>query len=102
MLVPPSRMSDHGGMSASKTPGSIGKYKVLRELGRGASSTVFLAEDPFTDRKVALKRIHAHLLQDEREAVRYRRALRNEALLAGKVKHPHIVAVHDADSDANP
>jgi tRNA A-37 threonylcarbamoyl transferase component Bud32 len=95
-------MSDHAGMSASKTPEAIGKYKVLRELGKGASSTVFLAEDPFTERKVALKRIHAHLLQDEREAVRYRRALRNEALLAGRLKHPHIVAVHDADADANP
>jgi serine/threonine protein kinase len=89
-------------MSASKAPDSIGKYKVLRELGRGASSTVFLAEDPFTNRKVAVKRIHAHLLQEERDAVRYRKALRNEALLAGRLKHPHIVTVVDADADANP
>src|SRR3569832_1660368 len=89
-------------MTAANLPASIGKYRVLRELGRGASSTVYLAEDPFTDRKVAVKRIHAHLLNDDREAVRYRRALRNEALLAGKLKHPHIVAVHDADGEANP
>jgi eukaryotic-like serine/threonine-protein kinase len=89
-------------MSAAKPPESIGKYKILRELGRGASSTVFLAQDPFTERKVAVKSIHAHLLQEEREAARYRRALRNEALLAGRLKHPHIVAVHDADADANP
>jgi len=89
-------------MSASNVPEAIGKYRVLRELGRGASSTVYLAEDPFTDRKVAVKRIHAHLLKDEREAARYRRALRNEALLAGKLKHPHIVGVHDADGEANP
>jgi tRNA A-37 threonylcarbamoyl transferase component Bud32 len=89
-------------MSATTIPAAIGKYRVIRELGRGASSIVYLAEDPFTDKKVALKRIHAHLLQDEREAIRYKRALRNEALLAGKLKHPHIVAVQDADCEANP
>src|SRR3569832_1541966 len=64
-LVPGRWMSDHRGMSASKMPEFIGKYKIQRELGRGASSTVYLAEDPFTDRKVAVKRIPAHLLQDD-------------------------------------
>ena len=84
------------------TPATIGKYRVLRELGRGASSTVYLAEDPFNNRQVALKRIHEHLLTDEQQAGRYRRSLRNEALLAGQLRHPHIVTVYDADSDANP
>lgn len=89
-------------MAATDTPSFIGKYNVLRELGRGASSTVYLAEDPFHARKVAVKRIHAHLLTDERQAARYRKALRNEALLAGQLKHPHIVTVHDADGEADP
>jgi tRNA A-37 threonylcarbamoyl transferase component Bud32 len=96
-------MSDHRvSMPATDTPSFIGKYNVLRELGRGASSTVYLAEDPFHARKVAVKRIHAHLLTDERQAARYRKALRNEALLAGQLKHPHIVTVHDADGEADP
>ena len=81
---------------------AIGKYKVLRELGRGAGSTVYLAEDPFKNRKVALKRIHAHLLTDPEQASRYRKNLRNECLLAGQLRHPHIVAVHDADGAADP
>lgn len=81
---------------------TIGKYQVVRELGRGASSTVFLAEDPFRDRQVAVKRIHAHLLTDERQAIRYRRSLRNEALLAGQLRHPHIVSVYDCDGEADP
>lgn len=89
-------------MAATDTPSFIGKYNVLRELGRGASSTVYLAEDPFHARKVAVKRIHAHLLTDERQAARYRKSLRNEALLAGQLKHPHIVTVHDADGEADP
>jgi len=88
--------------SASQVPSFIGKYNVVREIGRGASSTVYLAEDPFNNRKVAVKRIHAHLLTDEHKAIRYRRALRNEALLAGKLRHPHIVGVYDADGEANP
>src|SRR3954452_22108843 len=81
---------------------TIGKYHVLRELGRGASSTVFLAQDPFRDRQVAVKRIHAHLLTEERQAIRYRRSFRNEALLAGQLRHPHIVSVLDADGEADP
>jgi CRP-like cAMP-binding protein/tRNA A-37 threonylcarbamoyl transferase component Bud32 len=89
-------------MAAHETPSFIGKYNVIRELGRGASSTVYLAEDPFHARKVAVKRIHAHLLQDERQAIRYRKAMRNEALLAGQLRHPHIVGVHDADCEVNP
>ena len=86
----------------SKIPQTIGKYQVLRELGRGASSTVYLAEDPFNNRKVAVKRIHAHLLTEERQGIKYRRALRNEGLLAGKLRHPYIVTVHDADIEADP
>jgi tRNA A-37 threonylcarbamoyl transferase component Bud32 len=89
-------------MSNTALPATIGKYRVLRELGRGATSTVYLAEDPFNDRKVAVKRIHAHLLTDERQARRYRRSLRNEALLAGQLRHPHIVSVYDADGEADP
>ncbi|HUR89103.1 MAG TPA: serine/threonine-protein kinase [Ramlibacter sp.] len=87
---------------ASAIPSFIGKYNVVRELGRGASSTVYLAEDPFNGRKVALKQIHAHLIADETKAARYKRAMRNEALLAGRLKHPYIVAVYDADGEANP
>jgi CRP-like cAMP-binding protein/tRNA A-37 threonylcarbamoyl transferase component Bud32 len=94
-------MSDDAGMAAT-LPTTIGKYKVLRELGRGASSTVYLAEDPFAARKVAVKRVHDHLLRDDREAMRYRKSLRNEALLAGRLKHPHIVGVYDADAESNP
>jgi eukaryotic-like serine/threonine-protein kinase len=89
-------------MSANETPSFIGKYNVVRELGRGASSIVYLADDPFHARKVAVKRVHAHLLKDERQAGRYRKAFRNEALLAGQLKHPHIVAVYDADGEADP
>jgi eukaryotic-like serine/threonine-protein kinase len=83
-------------------PATIGKYAVLKELGRGASSTVFLADDTFNKRQVAVKRIHPHLLQDERNAGRYRKLLRKEAQMAGQLRHPHIVSVLDADVEAEP
>ena len=89
-------------MNTNSLPATIGKYRVLRELGRGASSAVYLAEDAFNNRQVAVKRIHQHLLADERQARRLRRGLRNEALLAGQLRHPHIVRLFDADDEADP
>jgi eukaryotic-like serine/threonine-protein kinase len=82
-------------------PHTIGKYRVVRELGRGATAAVFLCEDNFNNRKVAVKRIHGHLLSDPTQAKRLRKNLRNEMLLAGKLRHPHIVRLFDADDDAD-
>jgi eukaryotic-like serine/threonine-protein kinase len=84
------------------TPSAIGKYTVERELGRGASSTVYLGYDRFNSRPVAIKQIHAHLLSDAQEAHRYRRRLRNEAAMAGRLDHPCVVRLLDADEDADP
>ena len=84
------------------TPATIGKYRIVRELGKGASSTVYLAYDGFRDRQVAVKQIHAHLLTDPTQAARYRRMLHNEATLAGRLHHPHIVSMIDVDEHAEP
>ena len=42
----------------------IGKYQVIRKLGEGATSAVYLCEDPFIKRQVAVKRVHAEALSD--------------------------------------
>lgn len=81
---------------------AIGKYSVEREIGRGASSTVYLGFDRFLKRAVAIKQIHPHLLADPALARRYRKALRNEAAMAGQLNHPHIVRLLDLDEDAEP
>ena len=39
----------------SQRPDRIGKYKILSELGRGATAVVYLGEDSFNERKVAIK-----------------------------------------------
>lgn len=87
---------------APPLPRQIGKYRIEAEIGRGASSVVYMGWDAFHSRFVAVKQIHAHLLQDEQQAARYRKTLRNEALLAGHLRHPHIVQLLDADEGADP
>ena len=88
--------------ATSAPPASIGKYRIERELGRGASGIVYLGLDGFRGRKVAIKQTHAHLLRQPEQAQRYRKLLRNEAALSGRLRHPNIVRLLDADEEALP
>jgi len=74
----------------------IGKYQLLRKLGQGASSVVYLAYDPMREREVALKVIKQQFLDDPIKGQQNRHQLLNEAALVGKLVHPHIVATYDA------
>ena len=75
---------------------SIGKYQIIRELGRGATGKVYLAEDPFAKRKVAIKVAFPEALKHAEDGAFYRSMFLNEASLAGKLNHPHIVQIFDA------
>ncbi|MFN7753285.1 MAG: protein kinase domain-containing protein [Pseudomonadota bacterium] len=87
---------------SAELPRKIGKYRVLRELGRGATSRVLLATDPFGNREVAIK-LFERSSSDERIARRFRSMYLNEAMLAGKLSHPYIASIYDAvdDEDAS-
>jgi eukaryotic-like serine/threonine-protein kinase len=77
-------------------PDSVGRYAPLRELGRGATATVYLARDHFAGREVALK-LFAHAPGDPGlTRGTNRTGFLNEAALVGKLQHPHIVALLDA------
>lgn len=80
-------------------PEKIGKYEVRGKLGEGATSNVWLAWDPFAQRDVAVKVIFPEVLQDKERGRLYRHLLINEASLAGKLMHPHIVQIYDAVVD---
>ncbi|HTS55452.1 MAG TPA: serine/threonine-protein kinase, partial [Burkholderiales bacterium] len=82
-------------------PEQIGKYPIVRQLGRGATSVVYLARDPFANREVAIKVIRNQPEQDTDLRRRYRRVFLNEAALVGKLFHPHILTIYDAVSDEN-
>lgn len=77
-------------------PQRIGKYEIRSKLGAGATSTVYLAHDPFKERDVAIKLIAQEILRDPSRGRLYRHLLLNEASLAGKLMHPHIVQIYDA------
>jgi tRNA A-37 threonylcarbamoyl transferase component Bud32 len=76
---------------------TIGRYRVLEELGRGAMGVVYRGFDPVIGRKVALKTI-AFGVMDE-DAQEFRRRLYREASAAGALTHPNIVIIYDVIED---
>jgi serine/threonine protein kinase len=81
----------------------VGKYEIVKELGHGATSTVYLALDHFNQQQVALKVFNLQNLRDANRARAYRKLLLTEASLAGKLSHPHIAKILDAvmEGDTN-
>jgi len=73
----------------------IGKYEIQKLLGRGATGSVWLARDPFAGREVAIK-VLDEMPDNPEEARRALKFFQNEASLAGKLRHPHIVSIFDA------
>jgi tRNA A-37 threonylcarbamoyl transferase component Bud32 len=78
-------------------PAAVGKYRIVREAGRGAMAKVYEALDTELQRKVALKLLltspNAHA---EETLLEEQRFLREARLCANLPKHPHIVGVYDA------
>ena len=83
----------------SSVPAHIGKYPVLRKIGAGATSQVYLCNDPFSGRDVAIKVALAESLLDAERGKLYRKLFLTEASLAGKLQHPHICQIFDAVAD---
>jgi len=83
-------------MSRRERLAQIGKYPVVRKLGEGASSEVYLCNDPFNLRDVAIKVAFPESFQDPARGKVYRKLFLTEAKLAGKLRHPHICQIYDA------
>src|SRR5207344_437176 len=71
--------------------GRIGKYDILRPLGKGAMGQVYLARDTMLDRDVALKVMVAQIADDPELKARFER----EAKAVAKMTHPNVVTVFD-------
>jgi serine/threonine protein kinase len=79
---------------AEKLPKWIGRYEVIELIGQGAMGKVYKALDPNIGRVVAVKVIRPELIsQSETFLVRFR----NETQAAGRLSHPNIVTVYDAE-----
>ena len=70
---------------------TVGRYEILREVGRGGMALVYLARQTDLDRFVALKELGAFHASDPSFAQRFLR----ESRVAGSLSHPNIVTVHD-------
>jgi serine/threonine protein kinase len=82
-------------------PTRISRYQIKQPLGQGVTGTVYLAEDPFNGREVALKVASPQVFCDPRHGVKYRKMFMNEAALAGRLHHPHIVRLHEAGAEGD-
>src|SRR6266849_2909608 len=71
----------------------VGKYKILSTIGSGGFGTVFLADDTWIAKKVALKVPH-------KQCVDFGELLREPRLLA-TLNHPNIVAILTAEKQEN-
>jgi len=81
-------------------PEKLGRYQIVREIGRGAMGRVYLAHDPDIDRSVAIKTVQSFAGLPEAEQVEARARFQREARSAGKLLHPGIVTIFDVgDAD---
>jgi formylglycine-generating enzyme required for sulfatase activity/tRNA A-37 threonylcarbamoyl transferase component Bud32 len=72
-------------------PERIGKYEIEHKVGRGGFAVVYKARDPFLNRDVAIKVLHANLSDEPEMVERFYREARSAAAL----RHPHIVTIYE-------
>jgi serine/threonine protein kinase len=72
---------------------TLGRYRIVGELGRGAMGVVYRAVDPLIGREVAIKTLLADLPEEVLAELRER--FLREARSAGRLNHPNIVTIHD-------
>lgn len=76
----------------ARTGSQLGRFKIVEVLGRGSFGIVYCAFDTQLHRQVALKILHSDAQDHEAIVQRFLR----EARAAAQLRHPHIVAVHEA------
>ncbi|MBK9026421.1 MAG: protein kinase [Propionivibrio sp.] len=72
----------------------IGRFEIIRELGRGAQSVVYLARDPHLQREVAIKTLHFSRPDPQKNE-----QLLSEARMVSQLRHPNIVPIFEADEE---
>ena len=77
----------------------IGKYEVIREVGRGSTGTVYLSHDPFYGRDVAIKAYRIAGDDDPARAKVARKMFLSEAHMVGMLQHPNIMPIYDAGEE---
>jgi serine/threonine protein kinase len=83
----------------STLPSQIGRYRIVRSIGRGAMGQVLLAHDPVLDRAVAIKHLRDDLSLTSEQFTALGKRMEQEARAAARVNHPNLVGLHDMGRD---
>ncbi|MDB4953243.1 MAG: serine/threonine protein kinase [Myxococcales bacterium] len=78
---------------------TIGRYEVIKTIGKGAMGVVYKARDPLLDRVVAVKTIMSPQQQGRRVRSAFLERFQREAKAAAKMSHPAIVTIFDVGLD---
>jgi serine/threonine-protein kinase len=78
-----------------RLPSSIGRYRIVDRLGKGAMGVVYSAHDGLMERSVAIKVMMTDLEDDPETSTRFYR----EARAAGQLVHPNIITIFDMGED---
>ena len=97
-MPPKLPLADPSRAKTGTLPGRIGRFLILRELGRGMIGAVYVGHDPVMDRDVAIKTFNPTLSALARR--QHDQHFVNEARAAGRLSHPHIVTIFEASSEA--
>ena len=73
------------------------RYRIDAKIARGGMAMVYRGTDLRLDREIAIKVMHEHLISDDTFVERFRR----EAINAGRLTHPNLVAIHDQARDGD-
>jgi len=77
----------------------LGRYEIIKELGKGAMGTVYLGRDPKINREVAIKTMALSQEFDAGELEDVKDRFFREAETAGRLRHPNIVTIYDAGEE---
>jgi tRNA A-37 threonylcarbamoyl transferase component Bud32 len=80
-------------------PSTLGRYKVLKELGRGSMGVVYLGKDPTIQRFVAIKTMQLDEIDDTGKLQDVKARFFREAESTGRLSHPNIVTIFDAGKE---
>ncbi|MRR12442.1 serine/threonine protein kinase, partial [bacterium] len=80
-------------------PSRIGRYEILRPLGKGAMGVVYLARDPQIERTLALKTVRFDGPSQSFSISEAKARFLKEAKISGRLQHPNIVTVFDVGED---
>ena len=95
----PSKPKNTAASIKSSIPGMLGRYRVLKELGRGAMGLVYLGKDPTIQRFVAIKTMRLDHIDSDEKLQDIKSRFFREAESTGRLSHPNIVTIYDAGEE---